>query len=377
MRKRRVLRFLTLTLFALVGSLPALAQTRALDGSWVDLPYGWQATGVPGTYRGAGGAMGLTIKSYPASRYATAQGLFEAARGELGATGKGAGFKYSGNGGYVGEVSFRHDRAQAKGYLVALVTQDRAITLLGYSDLKNYEADFDEILSAIDSYAPSAADLRRPGPISQFFYPFPAPKRVPTALYVSGRQFEVGLDVREIDASQVVIDRETRVLARNSHVNVPAWRRFYRMIFRDNYHRLDPYLGSIEAGLELGTATPFEKAVAVLKWMQGFLYARTGTLADLSSPLLTAATQTGDCDSRTLLYSILLEHMGVSTVLMVSARYSHSMVGVLVPGKGARYEAGGKAYLVAELTANVDIGMIDRSMADPGGWVPVTFDPPE
>lgn len=377
MSDRRAIRFLTLTLLALSISLPAAAQSRALDGSWVDLPDGWQATGAPGVYHSPDGAAGLTIKGYPTPRYSSARQLFEAARGELGATGEGAGFKYSGNEGYIGEVSFSYNRVQSKGYLVALLTARKAITLLGYADRKNYAADFDEILSALDSFSLSVADLRRPGPISQFFYPFPAPKTVPTGLYISGRQFEVGLDVREIDASQVVIDRETRVLARNKQVNVAAWRRFYRIIFRDNYHRLDPYLAPIESGLELSNDSPYERAVAVLKWMQGFLYARTGTLADLSSPVLTVATQTGDCDSRTLLYAILLEHMGVSTVLMVSARYSHSMVGVLVPGKGARYETGGRAYLVAELTADVDIGMIDRTMADPSGWVPVTFGLPE
>ena len=376
MRNRRALRFLTLTLLVFAGSLPAQAQTRSFDGGWVDLPVGWHAT-VAGDYRNQDGTAGLTIKGYAASRYSSARQLFDEALGALGATGQGVEFKYSGSEGYIGEVSFRHNDVQRKGYLVALLDSEKAVTLLGYADLRNYGADFDEILSAIDSYSRSAADLRRPGVISQFFYPFPSPKRVPTALYVSGRQFEVGLDVREIDASQVVIDRETRVLARNKQINVPAWRRFYRMIFRDNYHRLDPFLTAIETGLELTNDTPYEKAVAVLKWMQGFLYARTGTLADLSSPVLTAATQTGDCDSRTLLYSILLEHMGVGTVLMVSARYSHSMVGVLVPGKGARYEAGGRAYLVAELTADVDIGMIDRSMADPSGWVPVTFGLPE
>jgi acyl CoA:acetate/3-ketoacid CoA transferase alpha subunit len=69
----------------------------------------------------------------------------------------------------------------------------------------------------------------------------------------------------------------------------------------------------------------------------------------------------------------LLEHLGVKTILMVSAVYSHSMVGVLVPGKGARYEYDGKEYLVAELTADVDIGMIDGTMADPKGWIPVDF----
>ncbi|HUX19887.1 MAG TPA: hypothetical protein VMW69_01520, partial [Spirochaetia bacterium] len=55
------------------------------------------------------------------------------------------------------------------------------------------------------------------------------------------------------------------------------------------------------------------------------------------------------------------------------AVFSHSMVGVLVPGKGARYEYDREGYLVAELTANVAIGMIDGTMADPKGWIAVDF----
>jgi hypothetical protein len=75
-------------------------------------------------------------------------------------------------------------------------------------------------------------------------------------------------------------------------------------------------------------------------------------------------------------YVILLRRLGFDAILMVSTKYSHAMVGVDIPGPGARYTYEEKAYLVAELTAKVDIGLIDQNMADPAFWVPVAFGGP-
>ncbi|MCK4543845.1 MAG: hypothetical protein KAU17_16555, partial [Spirochaetales bacterium] len=61
------------------------------------------------------------------------------------------------------------------------------------------------------------------------------------------------------------------------------------------------------------------------------------------------------------------------SVLMVSSVYEHSLAGVDVSGDGARFSFGGKEWLVAETTDDVEIGLIDRTMADPANWIGVSF----
>lgn len=360
-----------------LAAVSVRADPRLLGGfaGSVDLPAGWHA--VSGTDRFAsrtGGAV-LQVTVFPPNSFTNPREMAQTIEAELGAAGKGAPFTYSGRAAFMSDVSLESGTSALRGYLVAVLDAEHPVALIAFAPENSYNTVHDELLSALDSYSIDTAALLEPGPISQFYYPYPAPRRTPMRLAVGRNEYSAPVDVREIDASQTVIDRESRVLAENKSVNVDAWRRYYRMIFRDNYHRLDPYLPFVKNALAPGTSSDTQTAQALLSWMQGFLYERDGTLADLSSPLLSFVTQSGDCDSRTLLYSILLRHLGISAVLMVSSTYSHSMVGVLVNGQGARIAYEGRRYLVAELTARVPLGMIDSGMADPAGWVTVDLAP--
>ena len=59
---------------------------------------------------------------------------------------------------------------------------------------------------------------------------------------------------------------------------------------------------------------------------------------------------------------------------MVSRHHSHAMGLADVPGAGARFEAGGVMWLVAETTSDVDIGLIAASQSYIGHWLGVTFE---
>jgi len=372
MRRRRC----TAAILALaLAAVSVGAETQVLGESagTVDLPAGWHALSGSNRFASRSGEAVLRVTPYPADAFSDPKAMAESIEAKLGANGEGVLFLYSGRPSFIADVHFESGHSDMRGYLITIIGADRSIALLGFAMDASYLGLHDELLSALDSYAIDSAAGLYPGPISQFYYPFPAPRREPMKLFVGGKEYSAPFDVREFDASQTVIDRETRVLVENKSVNVDAWRRYYRTIFRDNYHRLDPYLPTLEAALGMAGESPEQKAKKLLSWMQGFLYARTGTIADLSSPLLAFATQTGDCDSRTILYSILVRHLGIEAILMVSSTYSHSMVGVRVDGKGAHMMYDGKRYLVAELTAPVALGLIDSTMADPARWIAVDF----
>ncbi|MDR1575384.1 MAG: hypothetical protein LBS37_05200, partial [Treponema sp.] len=91
-------------------------------------------------------------------------------------------------------------------------------------------------LSALDSIAPSEAERRYPGPVTEFAYPRGGEKR--TALALSG----VTALFRENDAeaAQALVDREFALLRKYLPAKTvrEAWVRFYRAIYRDSWERL-------------------------------------------------------------------------------------------------------------------------------------------
>ena len=115
--------------------------------------------------------------------------------------------------------------------------------------------------------------------------------------------------------------------------------------------------------------------VRILEWLQSAEYKRTRSLSDLMSPAVCLVEFAGDCDSLGITYAILLHHLGFDAILMASVEYAHAMVGVDIPGEGARFPFQDRQWLVAELTEEVGIGRIAQEMSDIGGWIGVKLDP--
>jgi transglutaminase-like putative cysteine protease len=179
----------------------------------------------------------------------------------------------------------------------------------------------------------------------------------------------------DVEASRVTLEREARVLAIYTPEDTDAWQRFYRILYRDSYRKVDSLFRSLIMAGVSPRQDPVLTAKDLLAWIQGFSYARTGGLEDLSTPLDSLYNGAGDCDSLGLLYVILLKHYGIDAILMVSGTYSHAMAAVDVEAPGARFEWQDKKYLVAETTYEVDLGLIAADMADPAAWMGITFLP--
>jgi hypothetical protein len=169
-----------------------------------------------------------------------------------------------------------------------------------------------------------------------------------------------------------VAEREFRVLTmylKSETLWQDAWARYYRMVYKESAAELDNLTQAFSGSLLLND--PTECARRVLAWVQGFHYERDFAGIDFVIPLTAAFEQRGDCDSRAMVMAIILERLGIDCILMVSREYSHAMVGVDVPGGGQRFTFNGKAYLVAETTAKIGIGMIDSTQADFSKWLGV------
>jgi len=344
---------------------------------FLDMPTGWRAYDVSDTSRAAFANSSLTavvqVISMAGESYQSADTMYEELRTEIGAEGDAAPFLFSGRDSVFSDLGFISNGNKMRGYFIFINGRKSDFILMAFCGIAYYEETHDFLLSFLDSFSPGSGEKYHPGPVSQFYYPFPGRDEQQTVLLINNRQGSIPYDQREVAATQVLIEREARILAsyEEKENRVEAWQRYYRMIYRDNYHRLDNLRLSLKNIFKTGGAGAADLPRELLSWVQGFSYSRTGTLADLQSPLSSALTGTGDCDSRALLYTMLLHHFKIDALLLVSSRYSHSLAGVNVSGQGARINFDDNSYLIAETTAQVDLGLIDRDMADPAGWIPV------
>jgi hypothetical protein len=262
-------------------------------------------------------------------------------------------------------------------------------------------------LSALDSIAPSEGERRVPGPITEFTYP--RGKRI--SLPLAGLGVEAPVYENDDDGAQSLVDREFAVLqlSANSPRWKEAWTRFYRAIYRDSFGRLKEIAFALErhwnkadpdremTGMPVtGPAKPVpvigvkeamdavdpaafeqkrrELARKALEWVQSFSYERNLLGSDFVNLVSAAAGGRGDCDSRAMLWAIILGQANIPAAIMVSADYGHSMGLADIAGSGARFDWEGTRWLVAETTAPVSLGLIEQGVSDPAHWLGIRFE---
>ena len=344
-------------------------------GYVVDIPEGWEILDREDLSKVAftdpAHAAVFQILSLEGSKFNSARSLYSQISQGLRAKGEPVEYRYSGMDSVFAEVAFTAGTREVQGFFLIINGETYDFALLSYAPTDTYEKNHDFLLSALDSFASEPEQLIRPGPVTQLLSPFPNENGSEQTIQFLNESFTISTDEADQMASQLLIEREARILASYGADRAKAWERYYRIIYRDSYSRLE------ETALQIGTVfgmarTKFPDVPRlILQWLQGQEYHRTGTLSDLLAPLTSVSEARGDCDSRGIVYSILLDYFGIDSILLVSSEYGHSVSAVDTIGTGARYDYEGKAYLVAELTDDVDIGLIAADMADPAGWQPI------
>jgi hypothetical protein len=307
---------------------------------------------------------------------------------KLAAQVKGSGFLFQGRDAFFGQIAFSRSGLKCRGFFFCMDGKEgeRDYLLLSYADAEAYSGYENFLISAIDSFSPDASGLRLPGPASWSAFPADAKKDGSAALNYGGASLTFPVAKGEAAALQVFIEREARVLS--AYADEPllrdlAWKRYYRMIYRDSYHRLDALAFVVGVEIERRAASGSgarpadrEYVEAVLAWVQDFAFTRLKTDSDLMNPIDCALKGDGDCDARALLMAILLHHWNIDAGIAVSYAYSHALALVDLAGsKGfnAGIIADGKRYLVAETTAKEKPGLIEESQADPEKWIGIGF----
>ena len=239
------------------------------------------------------------------------------------------------------------------------------------------------IISTINSLSINNEYLNTPGIITS--YAFPPEGSESVLLKIGGKEIKTSLDKSDEEAAKFVIDLEYSVL--NLYANhkmwKEAWQRYYRMIYRDNAGRLQQTAKNIYDSIypELKKSKPqdadIKYAQALLSWVQTFGYKRAQSKieSDFTSLPASIKGKGSDCDSRSMLVSVLLNYTGIDTAMLISREYSHAVVVTDIPAPGQTFTMeNGREYLFGETTARVTWGMLAQDQADRTKWIPVTFD---
>jgi hypothetical protein len=329
------------------------------------------------------------LAAYPASSYEDIGQMTADVQKRIGNTGAVSGFDYYGCDAALMELSFSGNEGWA---LFVELEETAAGTenqgsgsrpkLLALAFGPAGKAEFQPLyLSVLDSVAPTALHTLAPGPITEFAYPRENRKRI----HPANSRSQAWIFDTDAEAAQSLVDREFGILHR--YASGPRWKeawvRFYRAIFRDSFDRLRDIALSLEQEWAEGGDIPADggkngaNAAGIpeqaLKWVQSFSYERNLMGSDFVNLVSAALEGRGDCDSRSLLWAVILSQAEIPAAIMVSRDYSHAMGLVDRDGPGARFEFENRTWLVAETTARVALGQINRNNSDSEKWIGVNF----
>lgn len=368
----------------------------------VDIPAGWQLVDGSQTqlvsFSDPESIAVFQIMAFPTDRFVTVEELDEYVRQQFSMDGDRASFRYLRQPAIFADYQFSTGEFTVRGYMTFINGDEHDFAVLTYIPEEYYEEYHDLSLSAVDSFSMDVTTRNTRGPVSQFFAAEIEAEvesgRGDAAMLTlpEGAEFELPPTISNEavqESHQVLIEREARILSEYAPTEgafprpdpdtpqewVTAWRRYFRMVYRDSFSRVEPVAEAIFQDLAAAGVAREEMPARILEWLQGAEYQRTASLSDLLNASACLVQFAGDCDSLGITYAIILHHLGFDAILMASVEYAHAMVGVDVAGEGARFPFQGRQWLVAELTDEVGIGRIDQSMSDIGGWIGVKLDP--
>ena len=324
--------------------------------------------------------VGLQVAIYPYQQFGTVTAAADHIFSQLKAQKKAIPFLMQGNPALVANLQFTQQNQKQAGWLLVqpLAEQRGWLVVLTTTQAEKAQEYEPMMISCLDAVFTGRQSFFEPGPMIQAVYPKEG--TIKKEVLFNGKKLFVHFDRSDSEANQAVIDREFALLTRylNSPLQQKAWQRYYRMIYRDSIARcrhlslmLEKELIEVDKEGKMPSAETI--VAALLEWMQNFTYTRDETGADFLNIPAVCTDRSGDCDSRALLMSVILQHFNIDSILMIAPEQKHAVAAVDCTGDGARFKHNGKRYLIAETTAKVALGQIAQDLADPGLWFAVDW----
>ena len=261
------------------------------------------------------------------------------------------------------------------GSATVLPRDEGILVLLIWTSSGNGNAYAQFMASFIDSLCIDNGSYFETGMLTRYAYP-PDTRKEDLTLEIDGKTIRTQIRGNDSEAAQFLIEREYAVLClyQTSPLWREAWKRFYRMIYRDSCHRLMQVSFDVYNALAPDCSDETDLAQRLLGWVQGFEYEREQTASDFASLPGMLMGEGSDCDSRSMLLAVMLKSMNMDAVVFVSAEYSHALAGLMSDHPGFSFRAGEKSYLVGDTTIKgLSWGKMDAEQADQSKWLTVEF----
>lgn len=358
--------------FCPVAQLAAEQLNSPEWGYALDLPEGYSLAEKTGTTRyhftSELAPVELLIALYPRAQFKGADETLKFVTGQFKSAGTEVKLTWRHRSAAIGRI----ETASQGGWAIAVELADNKgwlamATFSAKAKSNDYEA---LMISTLDAVFTDDGSYFESGPMTAFAW---QKEKAVSQTFSDGKTtLAVPFNSTDAGGNQSVVDREFSLLTMylKSNLVTPAWQRYYRMIYRDAWARLE------KPAFMVGNAYPSDPrklTEALLSWTQSFTYERDPAGADFMNLPETFATRKADCDARSLLMVLMLNQLGVDAVLLVSPEFSHAVAAVDCTGDGARFPVGKKKYLICDTTAKVGPGLIAADMADPSKWFAVTF----
>lgn len=285
----------------------------------------------------------------------------------------------------VANAKFTVEVSDYEGWAVCAPTEKPGyfLTLLCYAPASMAKKCEFFIISTINSLKIGKSNTE--GIFTTIAYPKEGAKAL--TLNIGGKKIQTKIDKIDLEASSFVINIEFNILTMyaNHPLKMQAWKRYYRMIERDSKARIanvaeDVYKALYPEAKKQNAKQPeLAYAQMLLSWVQNFEYAQTkaSTAQNMNSGFTSLPAvlegNGNDCDSRSMLLSILLSAKGIPCMMIFSPEYAHAMAAVKIkaPGQTFKNPKDGQEYLMGETTAKVNWGTIAQDHADRKKWMTI------
>ena len=164
--------------------------------------------------------------------------------------------------------------------------------------------------------------------------------------------------------------QELKVAANNNGRGDQYWGAVYKSLIYANDARLDNVVNALEKHASQLNLDDHDLATFVLSFVQHIPYKIPGNDLGLLAPPQTVRQSYGDCDSKSLLYALILRKLGYDVAMLINRRLSHAMAGVSTSATGTFKSYRGVRYYFAESTAiGHRIGQLSSKWGGSDSWL--------
>ena len=347
----------------------------------IDYPEGFKlvdqnAEGTSFHIQSSGTPVQAIVRIYDKGRYKTAHDALSMSLKAMKLTGDCEDVKWRNQNACIATFTGKLLGSSVAGFGVAASIPDNGtIVILDWCEQNQAQVYTPFMTSLLDSLNIDEGSYWEAGIITQYLYP-KTEELLPISLDINGTKVNSLLRANDTEAADYLIEREYSVLCMYANTTMwkEAWQRYYRMIFRDSYNRLQRVSFDIYNELAPQSKDDTDLAQKLLNWTQGFSYEREKNISDFASLPAILTGSGSDCDSRSMLLAVLLTSMGQDAIMLVSNVYSHAMVAITSDHQGHSFKYNNKEYLMGETTVpGLTWGKISSNQNDQKKWIEVMF----